>query len=250
MRVVQEITKDETIYLANSMNSLRVEGQKTVGIEIVQQFDWEAPDVIIIPGGNLGNVSALGRGLSMMSELGLIQRAPRIVVAQAERANPLYRSYLNNFETFEPVQARETLASAIQIGNPVSFEKAVRTLRQFNGVVEQATEEELAEAAALGDRTGMFNCPHTGVALAVLMKLLKSGRIDRRERVVVISTAHGLKFTEMKVRYHEGKLEFPSRHANRPLNLPASLAAVKEALQVALEEREEERGKPVAPARR
>src|SRR2546428_858453 len=161
MMLVQEITKDESIYLANSMNSLRVEGQKTVGIEIVQQFDWEAPDVIIIPGGNLGNVSALGAGLLMMKALGLIDKLPRIVVAQAERANPLYRAYLRNFETFEPIQAKETLASAIQIGNPVSFEKAVRTLKAFNGTVEQATEEELAEAAALADRTGMFSCPHT-----------------------------------------------------------------------------------------
>ena len=107
MRLVQEITKDQTLYLANSMNSLRVEGQKTVGIEIVQQFDWEAPDVIIIPGGNLGNVSALGKGLMMMRDLGLIAKLPRIVVAQAERANPLYRAYLRNFETFEPMQARE-----------------------------------------------------------------------------------------------------------------------------------------------
>jgi len=167
MRLVQEITKDETLYLANSMNSLRVEGQKTVGVEIAQQFDWNVPDVMVIPGGNLGNVSALGKGLLMMRDLGLITKLPRIVVAQAERANPLYRSYLNNFETFEPIQAQKTLASAIQIGNPVSIQKAIRTLKQFNGIVEQATEEELADAAALGDRTGMFNCPHTGVALAV-----------------------------------------------------------------------------------
>src|SRR5207237_8216436 len=110
MRMVQEITKDPTLYLANSMNSLRVEGQKTVGIEIVQQFDWEAPDVIIIPGGNLGNVSALGKGLLMMRDLGLVTKLPRIVVAQAERANPLYRSYLTNFETFEPITAEKTLA--------------------------------------------------------------------------------------------------------------------------------------------
>src|SRR4051794_6096454 len=230
MKLVQEITKDPTLYLANSMNSLRVEGQKTVGIEIVQQFDWEAPDVFIIPGGNLGNVSALGKGLLMMKELGLISKLPRIVVAQAERANPLYRSYLNNFETFEPIVAKKTLASAIQIGNPVSFEKAVRTLKQFNGIVEQATEEELADAAALGDRTGMFNCPHTGVALAALIKLLKAGKIDRAERVVVISTAHGLKFTEMKVNYHQKELGFPSRHANQPIELPARLDAVKDAL--------------------
>ncbi len=237
MKLVKEITQDETIYLANSMNSLRVEGQKTVGIEIVQQFDWESPDVIVIPGGNLGNVSALGKGLMMMKDLGLIGKLPRIVVAQAERANPLYRSYLRNFEVFEPIQAQKTLASAIQIGNPVSFEKAVRTLKQFNGVVEQASEEELADAAALGDRTGMFNCPHTGVALAVLIKLIKAGKIDKAERVVVISTAHGLKFVEMKVKYHQRDLEFPCHHANQPVELPARLDAVKEALRAAAQYR-------------
>ncbi len=234
MRVVQEITKDETLYLANSMNSLRIEGQKTVGIEIVQQFDWEAPDVIIIPGGNLGNVSALGNGLLMMRELGLISRLPRIVVAQAERANPLYRSYLRGFEEFEPMEAQKTLASAIQIGHPVSVRKAIRVLKEFNGIVEQASEEELADAAALGDKTGMFNCPHTGVALAALIKLLKAGKIDRAERVVVISTAHGLKFADFKVRYHARELDIPCRHANQPLELPPRLDAVKEALDQAL----------------
>jgi threonine synthase len=239
MRLVQEVTRDETLYLANSMNSLRVEGQQTVGIEIVQQFDWEAPDVIIIPGGNLGNVSALGKGLMMMHDLGLIEKLPRIVVAQAERANPLYRAYLRNFETFEPMQAQKTLASAIQIGDPVSYAKAVRTLKQFNGIVEQASEEELANAAALGDKTGMFNCPHTGVALAVLIKLLKAGKIDKSERVVVISTAHGLKFVEMKVKYHQKELDFPCRHANQPIELPARLDAVKDALKKALKERKE-----------
>jgi threonine synthase len=233
MKLVQEITRDPTLYLANSMNSLRVEGQKTVGIEIVQQFDWEAPDVIIIPGGNLGNVSALGQGLLMMKDLGLLAKLPRIVVAQAQRANPLYLAYLRDFETFEPVQAKKTLASAIQIGNPVSFQKAVRALKQLRGIVEQATEEELADAAALGDRTGMFNCPHTGVALAVLLKLLKAGKIDKAERVVLISTAHGLKFVEMKVKYHQRKLGFACRYANQPLELPARLDAVKVALKQA-----------------
>jgi threonine synthase len=237
MRVVQEITKDETIYLANSMNSLRIEGQKTVGIEIVQQFEWKTPDVIIIPGGNLGNVSALGGGLLMMRHLGLISKLPRIVVAQAERANPLYRAYLKNFETFEAIQAQKTLASAIQIGNPVSVEKAIRTLKQFDGIVEQATEQELADAAALGDTTGMLNDPHTGVALAALIKLLKAGKIDKSERVVVISTAHGLKFTDFKVRYHGGSLDFPCRFANKPIELPPRADAVKDALQQALRNR-------------
>lgn len=237
MRIVQEITQDETIYLANSMNSLRIEGQKTVGIEIVQQFDWEVPDVIIIPGGNLGNVSALGSGLLMMRDLGLIARLPRIVVAQAERANPLYRSYLKNFETFEPVHAEKTLASAIQIGNPVSVRKAIRTLKQFNGIVMDATEQELADAAALGDTTGMFNCPHTGVALAALIKLIKAGKVDKSEHVVVISTAHGLKFTDFKVNYHEGTLDFPCQYANKPIDLPARMDAIKGALQQALQKR-------------
>jgi threonine synthase len=237
MRLVQEITEDETIYLANSMNSLRIEGQKTVGIEIVQQFDWEIPDVIIIPGGNLGNVSALGNGLLMMLELGLIAKLPRIVVAQAEYANPLYRSYLRDFESLEPMHAKKTLASAIQIGNPVSAEKAIRTLKKFDGIVMDASEQELADAAALGDTTGMFNCPHTGVALAVLMKLLKAGKIDKSEHVVVISTAHGLKFTDFKVAYHEGTLDFPCHYANKPIELPPRVDAVKEALRHALKKR-------------
>jgi threonine synthase len=237
MRIVKEITKDETIYLANSMNSLRIEGQKTVGIEIVQQFEWAVPDVIIIPGGNLGNVSALGSGLLMMRDLGLIAKLPRIVVAQAERANPLYRSYLKNFETFEPMEAQKTLASAIQIGDPVSVLKAIRTLTKFNGVVEQATEQELADAAALGDTTGMFNCPHTGVALAALIKLIRAGKIDKSEHVVVISTAHGLKFTDFKVKYHEGTLDFPCTYANKPIELPPRVEAVKDALKQALQNR-------------
>jgi len=240
MKVVREITKDETIYLANSMNSLRIEGQKTVGIEIVQQFDWVVPDVIVIPGGNLGNVSALGSGLLMMRDLGLITKLPRIVVAQAERANPLYRSYLKNFSYFEPMEAQKTLASAIQIGNPVSIEKAIRTLRQFDGIVMDATEQELSDASALGDRTGMFNCPHTGVALAAMIKLIKAGKIDKAEHVVVISTAHGLKFTDFKVNYHEEKLGFPCRYANKPIEVPARVDAVKEALTNALKKRREQ----------
>jgi len=123
----------------------------------------------------------------MMRDLGLITKLPRIVVAQAERANPLYRSYLRNFESFEPMEAQKTLASAIQIGNPVSIQKAIRTLKQFDGIVMDATEHELADAAALGDTTGMFNCPHTGVALAAMIKLIKAGKIDKSEHVVVIS---------------------------------------------------------------
>jgi len=231
MKVVQQITEHRRIYLANSMNSLRIEGQKTVAIEIVQQFDWEVPDWVIIPGGNLGNVSALGKGLLMMHDLGLIQKLPRICVAQAEHANPLYRSYLKAFESFEPVVAQRTLASAIQIGNPVSAKRAIRTLRRFDGIVEQASEQELADESARADRTGMFNCPHTGVALAALRKLVERKVIRSHERVVVISTAHGLKFADQKTAYHQGRLpEIRPMHANLPVELAPDPRQVTDAI--------------------
>ncbi len=230
MAIVQRLSQEEGVYLANSMNSLRLEGQKTVAIEIVQQWDWEVPDVIIIPGGNLGNVSALGAGFDMMQNLGLIVKKPRIVVAQAARANPLYLAYQKNWD-FEPVAAQPTLASAIQIGNPVSVKKAIRTLQKYNGIVEQATEQELANAAAAADRTGLFNCPHTGVALAALLKLVKRGEIKSTDRVVVISTANGLKFTDFKLQYHEGRLEGVNpEYTNKPVELPNDYDAVRRAI--------------------
>jgi threonine synthase len=231
MALVQRLTEDKGIYLANSMNSLRVEGQKTISIEMVQQFDWEVPDTIVIPGGNLGNVSALGAGFEMMLELGLVSKRPRIVVAQAERANPLYQAYRDGWDTFHPIAAQKTAASAIQIGNPVSVLKAVRILKAFDGIVEQASEDELAGAAALADRCGTFNCPHTGVALAALIKLKDRGVIRPDERVIVISTANGLKFSEFKVGYHRGQLaDVTSRHANLPVELPADFDAVRRAI--------------------
>ena len=236
MAIVTRLAIEEGIYLANSMNSLRLEGQKTVAIEIVQQFDWEIPDVVIIPGGNLGNVSALGAGFEMMIDLGIISKRPRIVVAQAAAANPLYLAYKNGW-SFEPVAAQPTQASAIQIGNPVSIQKAIRTLQRYNGIVEQATESELAEAAARADRTGMFNCPHTGVALAVLIKLRASGEIASSDRVVVISTANGLKFTDFKLGYHEGRLPgVTPTDANLPVELPNDYDAVRRAVSAVVGE--------------
>jgi threonine synthase len=238
MKIVQEITRDNNIYLANSMNSLRIEGQKSISVEMVQQFDWEVPDFVIIPGGNLGNVSALGNGFEMMYELGLISRKPVIVLAQAENANPLYLSYKNGFEDFKPVTPKKTLASAIQIGDPVSVQKAIKTLKNFNGIVEQASEDELAEAAALADRTGMYSCPHTGVALAAFMKLKEQQKISKNDRVIVISTAHGLKFSEFKTGYHEKRLEgLTSSYANKPINVSPDAGLVREVLERELAER-------------
>jgi threonine synthase len=237
MEVVKRLAEEEGVYLANSMNSLRVEGQKTVSIEMVQQFDWGVPDWVVIPGGNLGNVSALGAGFLMLQQLGLIQKLPRICVAQAAAANPLYRAYKDGWDTFEAVTAKPTLASAIQIGNPVSVKKAIRTLQKFGGVVEQASEAELADASAAADRTGLFNCPHTGVALAALEKLVARGEINKQERVVVVSTANGLKFTDFKVRYHDGELpDVPNpKHANHPVVLPNDYTAIRDAVRRSLE---------------
>ncbi len=232
MKIVQDVTNDNTIYLANSMNSLRIEGQKTISAEIVQQFDWEVPDVIIIPGGNLGNVSALGKGFNMLYELGLINKKPRIVLAQAENANPLYQSYLSGFSEFSPMVPKKTLASAIQIGDPVSVNRAISILKQYDGIVEQASEDELADASALADLTGMYTCPHTGVALAVLLKLVEKQKISKKDRVVVISTAHGLKFSEFKVGYHDKNIDgVNSKYANAPVLLKADSSLVKSVIE-------------------
>jgi threonine synthase len=231
MAIVQRLAAEGMIYLANSMNPLRIEGQKTVAVEIVQQFDWEVPDWVVIPSGNLGNASALYAGFKMMHDLGLISRYPRIVVAQAENANPMYRAWSAGKRDVDPITAKPTLASAIQIGNPVSAPRAVRALEAMNGVVEQASEQELAEAAARADRTGMYTCPHTAVALAVIEKLVNKGVIQKDERVVCVSTAHGLKFTEFKVRYHEGQLSgIASGLANPPRYLPPDYGKVVDAI--------------------
>lgn len=236
MEMVQKVCTRNNIYLANSINSLRIEGQKTISIELCQQFDWEVPDWIVIPGGNLGNISALGKGFLMMRELGLITKLPRLVCAQAEHANPLYLSYLKNFEEFHPVKAKKTLANAIQIGNPVSINKAIRTLKEFDGIVEQASEQELADASALVDKTGTFNCPHTGVALAAFLKLKERGVFKKSDRVVIVSTAHGLKFVEFKIGYHMGQLEGVfSKYANRPVELPPDYDAITETIFKSIE---------------
>jgi threonine synthase len=234
MAIIQRLAQEEGLYLANSMNSLRLEGQKTASIEIAQQFDWQVPDVVIVPSGNLGNIGAFAAGFEMMRDLGLVARVPRLVAAQAEAANPLYRASRNSWR-FEPVVAKPTMASAIQIGNPVSIQKAIAALKRCNGIVEQASEQELADAVARADRTGMFACPHTGVALAALMKLAARGEIKRDERVVVISTASGLKFTDFKADYHAEKLAgIRATQANRPIELPNDYDQIRRRLDLAI----------------
>ena len=232
MKIVQQVTADNRIYLANSMNSLRVEGQKTISPEICQELGWNVPDTVIIPGGNLGNVSAIAKGFDDCLAMGLIDKKPRIVLAQAENANPFFQAYQRGFDKLVPVHAKKTLASAIQIGNPVSYPKAERAIKNYNGIVIDVSEDELANAAERADKIGLYACPHTGVALGALLKLRAQGAIDKDEEVVVISTAHGLKFTEFKVAYHKQELEgISAKYANPIFEAPAELGPVMDILQ-------------------
>jgi threonine synthase len=231
MKIVQEITRDSSIYLANSLNSLRVEGQKTISFEIAQQLGWEVPDFVVVPGGNLGNVSAIANGFVLMKQMGLVDRIPRLVCAQTELANPFYQAYVHGFDKMEAMTAGDTLATAIRIGNPVSFPRAIRAMKQTNGIVEQVTEAELANAASQADRFGFFNDPQTGVALAATAKLARSGSIPRSSRVVVISTAHGLKFADFKLRFHRKELAGTAPDlTNLPIEVPSNSAAIRKVI--------------------
>ena len=190
---------------------------------------------MIVLTSNLGNASALHAGFKMMRDLGIISRYPRLVMAQAENANPLYRAVSAGKDHVDPIKAQPTQATAIQIGNPVSAPRALRALSALNGLVEQASEQELADAAARADRTGLYTCPHTAVALASLEKLVSRGVIAKGDRVVVVSTANGLKFTEFKVRYHEGTIDgVTSNLANPPVMLPADYGQVVDAIRARL----------------
>lgn len=231
MQLIQEVIGTLPIYLANSMNSLRLEGQKTVAFELTQQLAWEVPDWVVVPGGNLGNVYALYKGFKLMKDLGVTDRMPRLVCAQASEANPLARAFRDGWESYEAMTAGNTVASAIRIGAPVSVKRAMRAIDETDGIVEEASERELCDTMARADRAGQFVCPHTGVALAVLEKLVNAHAVRPGDRVVVISTANALKFTETKVAYHERRLPgVVSLRANQPMRLAADSAAVVETL--------------------
>ncbi len=227
MRIVQDLARRASVYLLNSMNSVRIEGQKAIGIETLHQLGWRVPDYFVVPVGNAGNISALGKGLRELKELGLIDRLPRLVGAQSERANPLYRSFVNDFAPLEPVEAQTTVASAMQIGRPVSFKKAVRELKASDGLVEQVSEAEIMDARAVVDQSGIAICPNSATAVAAVRKLAVAGAIERDARVVVMLTGHGAKFSESARRYHADPT---ATYANRPTVVEADVEAVARAL--------------------
>ncbi|MHB1846983.1 MAG: threonine synthase [Deltaproteobacteria bacterium] len=231
MRLVEALAAEGSVYLANSKNPLRLEGQKTVAFEIAEQLGWSVPDWVFLPGGNLGNTAALASGFELLRELGLTDRLPRLGVVQAEAASPLYESFRVGFERFEPTVAGPTAASAIRIGVPVSVRRAIRALRRSGGIVERASEREMAQAAVAADRAGLFVCPQTAVALAGLRKAAAQGIVRAGERVVVVSTAHGLKFTEFQRAVEDGRL--PGAEGDpqsQPVELDATIDAVRAAL--------------------
>ena len=206
VRVVNELIRRAPVYLLNSVNPYRLEGQKTPAFELLEQTNWQVPHHIIVPGGNLANSSALGKGFAEMKHLGFIQRVPKISIVQAEGANPLYQSMqMNGGTQLEPVTA-ETRASAIRIGNPASWRKAVRTLLSTGGWCEQVSEREIAIAKAEIGAEGIGCEPASAVTLAGLKKLLVDGRVGREETAVLLLTGHTLKDPEYTIQFHRGEL--------------------------------------------
>jgi threonine synthase len=206
LRLLIQVVKEANIYLLNSVNPYRLEGQKTPAFEIAEAFDWNVPDHLIVPGGNLANSSALGKGFREMRELGLVARVPRISVVQAEGANPLVRSFQNsNGAELVPVEAH-TRATAIRIGNPASWRKAARVIHDTGGWCLDVSEAEIAIAKAELGSEGLGCEPASAVTLAGLKKLQTRGVIQSGETVVLLLTGHTLKDPDYTIEFHRGTL--------------------------------------------
>ena len=245
VRVLAEVVRRAPVYLLNSVNPYRLEGQKTAALEIAEEFDWKVPDHLIVPGGNLANSSALGKGFLEMMHLGLTSKVPKISVVQAEGANPLYLYLLHqDGRDIQPVQA-DTRATAIRIGNPASWRKAARVIEQTGGYCEQVSEAEIALAKAEIGQEGIGCEPASAVTLAGLKKLVRQGKVRRDESVVLLLTGHTLKDSEYVIDFHQGTLlsreESAGQHREisekrrATLSLEASSDAVLRVLEAAIQ---------------
>ena len=216
-RLLRQISADFGLYLVNSVNPFRLEGQKTIVPELLEQRDWRPPDYIVVPGGNLGNASAIGKGLRELRELGVIEKTPRVVVVQAAGANAFYDLMASNREELVPVEQAETEATAIRIGNPANWRKARRVLQETGGFCEQVTDEEIfaARQALSGDGIGAE--PASLATVAGIRKLRASGRIEAGSDVVAVLTGHQLKDSDYVI-HHARQLE-----AGRRIQVEASL---------------------------
>ena len=216
------------VYLLNSVNPFRLEGQKTIVFEALEQLSWEPPDWIVLPAGNLGNTSAFGKALREARELGLIPRVPRLAAVQAAGANPFARSFRDGFAAVHPVKA-ETLATAIRIGNPASHERGVEAIRSTGGVVTDVPDREILEAKAAVDAAGIGCEPASAASIAGARRLVREGVIRPADTVVAVLTGHILKDPGLILAYHQ-EMDPPPPGANRPIEIEPSLLEVERVL--------------------
>jgi threonine synthase len=228
LRLARDASRELGVYLVNSINPWRVEGQKTIVFELLQQLGYDAPDWIALPAGNLGNTSAFGKALREAFALGIIARVPRLLAVQAAGAAPFASSFANRFASHEPVHA-ETLATAIKIGDPASWDRAVRAITETNGVVTSATDAAILDAKAVIDARGVGCEPASAASVAGVRQLRDRGVIGEHERVVAVLTGHLLKDPGIIQQYHQEMEPRPQR-ANRPIEIAATLAAVEQVL--------------------
>lgn len=233
MALVQEAAAHFGIYLLNSINPFRLEGQKSIVFELLHQLRWEVPDWIVLPGGNLGNTGAVGKALADLQTAGLIDRLPRVAVIQAERAAPFFAAYQTGFRDYHPVRA-ETVASAIRIGDPVSYERARRTIELTDGVVAAVSDSEILEAKARIDRAGIGCEPASAATLAGLRRLVADGVIARGASVAGILTGNLMKDIDAVIDYHLGPGAGERPLANPPVVIEPTLAALEEVVGDAL----------------
>jgi threonine synthase len=233
LSLLRELTDAYGIYLVNSVNPFRLEGQKTIVFELLEQRGWRVPDVFVVPGGNLGNTAAFGKALTELHAVGLIDRLPRLVVVQAEGAAPFAGYFASGFNSCTPVEA-ETVATAIKIGNPASTPRARRSIEQTNGFVTTVSDAEILDAKAAIDRVGIGCEPASAASLAGLRRLIAEGILPADLDAVCLLTGHVLKDTEAIVDYHFGAGSEGRAGANRPLRVAAELPALERALADAL----------------
>jgi threonine synthase len=228
--LAREASEKLGVYLLNSVNPFRIEGQKTIVLELLEQLHWDPPDWIAVPAGNLGNTAAFGKALVEAERLGLIHRMPRIAAIQASGANPFAQSFRAGFAHLDRVHA-DTLATAIKIGNPASYNRAVESIRWTNGVVTDVTDGEILEAKAVVDASGVGCEPASAAAVAGTRKLAAEGVIGPGERVIAILTGHILKDPGLLLSYHQ-QTDPPPPRANRPLEIEPKLSEVERAIEV------------------
>jgi threonine synthase len=197
------LASGDDVYFLNSINPFRLEGQKTAMFELLEQLNWQVPDYVVVPGGNLGNSSSFGKAFDELTAAGLIEKSPRLVVVQAVGANPFSRLYQTGAKELTPTEEPETVATAIRIGNPRSWKKALRAVKNSGGFVMDVTDEEIGEAKAMIGRDGIGCEPASAATLAGLRKLMHEGRIDRDATVIAVLTGHGLKDTDFIIKYHQ-----------------------------------------------